>query len=769
MSIEQLQQQADSNTERLDALKRISELTLNGGSNIQGHIPYHNTLLQEDQKLPVSIFGGNFNTGIDFIPVNIYTGGQGNNIKPNLRFAINDSDPAILTTKSTVFTCTYSVGYTLYKALYAFKRSVGTYGVGGETIALDDLNYIGREVIVDILDPDDLAEAGNIQDSINESSNTFDTSIVNIFRRTIQGEVRVYAYTPENDYQEFIGFGQTPINEEDFTDITGNGNEESDNDITGFNFNTTTGDLTIETSQGGDFVVSLDGRYATAAQGALADTSVQQSDLEPYSKRVDTAKKLSANPSGATLSILDENDNILDTISLGFLNNEGTTLVYNSTDETIEIRNDDNDLLSSIPVSSFVTNVGSNLNISGAQLQLRDDANAILSTVTLGIANINGLQNALGGKATSAQAALANTALQSIPTHTGDVTGDTELTIANRAVTGTKIAIATITGENIAQNAISGQKLEDDTIPGGKLVLNTVTNPRLSKMDGFTIKGNQLASIATPQDLTPSEVKSLLGLDSDYATAAQGALADTSVQLTGDQTINGVKTFNDDTIFNNGLTTGGFSTNRDKGIYGVYNITKWGHIWSIGTDYRINPNGDDPGNLFGAAYRYSANGYGKNHQFVWCLNGIPSIALGSNLWVASKAGIGVENPTERLEVGGNVKADAFIGDLPISSTQGSGVTVTNQSDGLKVVVDSVDTSDFITKTGNSNQTVSGALSATTFIGDFVATGRLAMPDSLPVPSSSTSSGLKGELRYDDDYLYVCINTNSWKRIALTTW
>lgn len=570
--------------------------------------------------------------GIDFIPVNIYSNGLGSYIKENLRFAVNDSDPAIVTTKSTVFTCVYSVGYTLYKALYAFKKEPGTYGVGGQTIALSDLNYIGREIIVDILDPDDLAEADNIQDSINESSNTFDTSIVNIFRRTIQGEVRVYAYTPENDYQEFIGFGQTPINEEDFTDITGNGNEESDNDITGFVFDQNTGNLTIETSQGDDFVVSLGGVYATAAQGALAET-----------------------------------------------------------------------------------------------------------------------------------------AIQNIPTHTGDVTGDINLTITDGAVTTSKIVNNAVTSDKLESDSVTNVKIADGAVRTSHIASSQVTNTKLGQMASNTIKGNNDISTGTPKDLTPTEVKALLSLDSDYATVAQGALADTSVQLAGNQTITG------DKVIGGRLITGGGATLRDKGIYGIYSPSRWGHIWSMGTAYKIAEDGVDAGNLHGAAYRYSASDYGKGHQFVWCIDGNPNIALGSNLWVANKAGIGVENPTEKLEVAGKVKATAFIGDLPISSTQGSGVTVTNESDGLKVEVDSVDTSNLVKKTGETSQTITGningigLLSATTFVGNVTATSRLAMPSVLGVPTSTTSSGLKGELRYDDDYLYVCIDTNSWKRISLTSW
>ena len=37
------------------------------------------------------------------------------------------------------------------------------------------------------------------------------------------------------------------------------------------------------------------------------------------------------------------------------------------------------------------------------------------------------------------------------------------------------------------------------------------------------------------------------------------------------------------------------------------------------------------------------------------------------------------------------------------------------------------------------------------------------------PASATSDGLKGSIRWDEDYIYVCTDTNTWKRTSLTTW
>lgn len=37
------------------------------------------------------------------------------------------------------------------------------------------------------------------------------------------------------------------------------------------------------------------------------------------------------------------------------------------------------------------------------------------------------------------------------------------------------------------------------------------------------------------------------------------------------------------------------------------------------------------------------------------------------------------------------------------------------------------------------------------------------------PSSSTDTGVPGEICWDADYIYVCIAINTWKRTALSTW
>jgi len=37
------------------------------------------------------------------------------------------------------------------------------------------------------------------------------------------------------------------------------------------------------------------------------------------------------------------------------------------------------------------------------------------------------------------------------------------------------------------------------------------------------------------------------------------------------------------------------------------------------------------------------------------------------------------------------------------------------------------------------------------------------------PSSASDFGVAGEIRWDANYIYVCVATDTWKRVAISTW
>jgi hypothetical protein len=45
----------------------------------------------------------------------------------------------------------------------------------------------------------------------------------------------------------------------------------------------------------------------------------------------------------------------------------------------------------------------------------------------------------------------------------------------------------------------------------------------------------------------------------------------------------------------------------------------------------------------------------------------------------------------------------------------------------------------------------------------------SLPRIVSVPSTATSSGSAGQIAYDASFLYVCVATNTWRRVAIGTW
>jgi hypothetical protein len=76
-------------------------------------------------------------------------------------------------------------------------------------------------------------------------------------------------------------------------------------------------------------------------------------------------------------------------------------------------------------------------------------------------------------------------------------------------------------------------------------------------------------------------------------------------------------------------------------------------------------------------------------------------------------------------------------------------------------------------------TKSSATSPTTAVTidesqNVIVEGNLEVKDQITIrdqnaPASASANGFRGEIRYDSDYIYVCIADNTWKRVALSSW
>jgi len=51
----------------------------------------------------------------------------------------------------------------------------------------------------------------------------------------------------------------------------------------------------------------------------------------------------------------------------------------------------------------------------------------------------------------------------------------------------------------------------------------------------------------------------------------------------------------------------------------------------------------------------------------------------------------------------------------------------------------------------------------------VTTTQLILLSTQTTPSLSTDEGVKGSIKWDSNYLYICIEDDIWKRVALTAW
>jgi hypothetical protein len=51
----------------------------------------------------------------------------------------------------------------------------------------------------------------------------------------------------------------------------------------------------------------------------------------------------------------------------------------------------------------------------------------------------------------------------------------------------------------------------------------------------------------------------------------------------------------------------------------------------------------------------------------------------------------------------------------------------------------------------------------------ISSGNLVLSSPTGIPATTGSSGIKGSFVWTTGHLYVCTNTNSWRRVALTTW
>ena len=136
-----------------------------------------------------------------------------------------------------------------------------------------------------------------------------------------------------------------------------------------------------------DLKDDIDGKANTSHTHDISDINNLQSSLVTINNDINNLEGINYiwSPTNRTLTLFDRNGNQLSQVSLISLDDEGKGLRYNDTTLSLELYNADDEVLTSIPVSSFIGSVGTQLQLNANQLQLKDSQGNILSTVTLQI------------------------------------------------------------------------------------------------------------------------------------------------------------------------------------------------------------------------------------------------------------------------------------------------------------------------------------------------------------------------------------------------
>lgn len=132
------------------------------------------------------------------------------------------------------------------------------------------------------------------------------------------------------------------------------------------------------------------------------------------------------------------------------------------------------------------------------------------------------------------------------------------------------------------------------------------------------------------------------------------------------------------------------------------------------------------------------------------------------------------NISDGLIVGGNVTATGFIGD----GSQLTGIYANsdvedyigaNTGANVQAINSSLDNTDAAIIALTANVTaIESNYATTTDITNAIANVSLSLGNTA-APTSASDTGTTGEIRYDSNYVYVCVTTNTWKRSALATW
>lgn len=177
---------------------------------------------------------------------------------------------------------------------------------------------------------------------------------------------------------------------------------------------------------------------------------------------------------------------------------------------------------------------------------------------------------------------------------------------------------------------------------------------------------------------------------------------------------------------------------------------------------------------------------GHKHSKLWASDGSPEVVT---VDATGNVGIGTTSPGQRLQVGGSSDANIYQRFTTDSSSWDLGMGQVGGDDNFIIQRMSTGRTEFRIDTyGNVFMGGNAAAGAgTLYVGAggnvgirttnpvISGTGKLHLAgdtfrlDTNRTPASAGAAGNKGDICWDNDFLYVCIDTNTWKKVAIATW
>lgn len=145
--------------------------------------------------------------------------------------------------------------------------------------------------------------------------------------------------------------------------------------------------------------------------------------------------------------------------------------------------------------------------------------------------------------------------------------------------------------------------------------------------------------------------------------------------------------------------------------------------------------------------------------------------IASNVIAIAANTANISTNSTNITLKANIASPTFTGTVTIPNLTVTGtVTGIVKSDvGLGNVDNTSDANKPVSTAQQTALDLKAPLASPSFAGDVSTSGDSIRVDTSKTPSSASDTGTTGEIAWDSNYLYVCTATDTWKRVAISTW